>query len=52
MPSAKPAHLAVHDLKKEISRRQKALAKLIAKRDHYVPCAIDTRDGLRPCPLC
>jgi hypothetical protein len=33
MPRAKLAHLSVDDLKKEISRRQKALSKLIAKRD-------------------
>jgi hypothetical protein len=33
MPRAKLAKLSVDDLKKEINRRQKALPKLIAKRD-------------------
>ena len=33
MPRAKLAKVSVEDLKKEISRRQKGLAKLIAKRD-------------------
>jgi hypothetical protein len=33
MPRVKLAHLSVDDLKKEISRRQRALSKLIAKRD-------------------
>jgi chorismate mutase len=33
MPRAKLAKVSVEDLKKEISRRQKGLLKLIAKRD-------------------
>jgi hypothetical protein len=33
MPRAKLANVSVEELKKEISRRQKALPKLIAKRD-------------------
>ena len=33
MPRAKLAKLSVEDLKKEIVRRQKALPKLVAKRD-------------------
>jgi len=33
MPRAKLAKLSVEDIKKEISRRQRALPKLIAKRD-------------------
>jgi hypothetical protein len=45
MPRAKLAHLSVVDLKKEISRRQKALPKLIAKRD-ALNCQIAELEGL------
>ena len=45
MPRAKLAHLSVDDLKKEISRRQKALPKLIAKRD-ALNCQIVDLEGL------
>jgi hypothetical protein len=45
MPRAKLAHLSVDDLKKEISRRQSALPKLIAKRD-ALNCQIAELEGL------
>jgi len=45
MPRAKLAKVSVEDLKKEILRRQKALPKLIAKRDE-VNCQIAELEAL------
>ena len=45
MPRAKLAKVSVEELKKEISRRQKALPKLIAKRD-VLNCQIAELEAL------